>query len=88
MFFFGSIRAPSATAHRSNSLSSGVLIAPDLNDDRSEQTLRRTFNVPSVNPIALALLNVKLPNGRFLIPTPQANGRFPARLSRLIAKTI
>jgi len=39
--------------------------------------------VPSVNPIALALLNVKLPNGRFLIPTPQAMAGIPARLSRL-----
>ncbi len=59
-----------------NSLSSGVLIAPGLTDDRSEQTLRRTFNVPVVNPIALALLNVKLPSGQFLIPTPQADGRY------------
>ncbi len=59
-----------------NSLSSGVLIAPGLTNDRSEQTLRSTFNVPSVNPIALALLNVKLPSGQFLIPTPQADGRY------------
>src|SRR4029077_6912706 len=59
-----------------NSLSSGVLIAPGLTDDRSEQTLKRTFNVPAVNPIALALLNVKLPSGQFLIPTPQSNGRY------------
>src|SRR5438132_4330199 len=59
-----------------NSLSSGVLITPGLTDDRSEQTLRRTFSVLSVNPIALALLNVKLPSGQFLIPTPQTNGRY------------
>jgi hypothetical protein len=59
-----------------NSLTSSVLIAPGLTDGRSEQTLRRTFNVPSVNPIALALLNVKLANGQFLIPTPQTNGRY------------
>src|SRR5207244_6014190 len=59
-----------------NSLSSGVLIAPGLTDDRSDQMLRRTFNVPAINPIALALLNVKLPSGQFLIPTPQANGRY------------
>ncbi|HEY6121671.1 MAG TPA: hypothetical protein VIV66_17070, partial [Pyrinomonadaceae bacterium] len=59
-----------------NSLSSNVLIAPGLTDDRSEPTLRRTFNVNSVNPIALALLNVKLPGGQFLIPTPQASGRY------------
>ena len=59
-----------------NSLSSSVLIDPSLTDDRSEQTLRRTFNLPSINPIALALLNVKLPSGQFLIPTPQANGQY------------
>src|SRR6185369_7377488 len=27
-------------------------------------------------PTALALLNTKLPNGKFLIPTPQADGRY------------
>ena len=61
-----------------NSLSSNVLITPNccLTNDRSELTLRRIFNVPSVNPISLALLNVKLPNGQFLIPTPQADGRY------------
>jgi len=59
-----------------NSLSSNVLIASGLTDDRSEQTLRRTFNVPSVSPIALDLLNIKLASGQFLIPTPQANGRY------------
>jgi hypothetical protein len=59
-----------------SSLSSDVLIAQGLTDDRSEQTLRTTFNVPSINPIALALLNVKLPSGQFLIPTPQTNGRY------------
>jgi hypothetical protein len=59
-----------------NSLSSRVLIAPGLTDDRSELTLRNTFNVPSINPVALALLNVRLPNGQFPIPTPQADGRY------------
>jgi carboxypeptidase family protein/TonB-dependent receptor-like protein len=59
-----------------NSLSSNVLIAPGLTDDRSEATLKRVFNVTSVNPIALNLLNVKLPSGQFLIPTPQGNGRY------------
>src|SRR5213075_2173488 len=59
-----------------NSLTSSILIDPGLTDERSEQMLRRTFSVPSINPIALALLNVQLPNGQFLIPTPQANGRY------------
>src|SRR3989442_9944109 len=67
-----------------NSLSSNVLVAQGLTDDRSEQTLLRTFRpllpgrlpATSIDPIALALLNVKLPSGQFLIPTPQANGRY------------
>src|SRR5438445_11929936 len=76
-FFFGSYQGTRERNGASfNSLSSGVLIAPGLTDDRSEPTLRRTFNVTSVNPIALALLNVKLPSGQFLIPTPQVNGKY------------
>jgi hypothetical protein len=67
-----------------NSISSNVLIAPGLTEDRSEATLLATFRptLPSgdpalaIDPAALALLNAKLPNGRFLIPTPAADGLF------------
>jgi hypothetical protein len=65
-----------------NSLSSRVLIAAvppgtlGLTDDRSEATLLATFQVPAIDPAALALLNAKLPNGAFAIPTPQADGRY------------
>src|SRR6267142_1249037 len=67
-----------------NSLSSSVLIAPRLTNDRSEETLRNTFKpvllngqfASSIHQIALSLLNAKLRDGRFLIPTPQANGRY------------
>lgn len=59
-----------------NSLSSNVAIDSRLTGERSEPTLRAAFNLPSINPVALALLNVKLSNGQFLIPTPQANGRY------------
>ena len=59
-----------------NSISSSVLIAAGLTDDRSEQKLRQTFNVPSVHPVSLALLNAHLPSGKFLIPTPQPDGRY------------
>src|SRR5207237_5678590 len=79
MFFFVSYQGTRERNGASiNSLSSSVLITPNccLTDDRSEQTLRSTYKVPSVNDIALALLNVKLPSGQFLIPTPQANGRY------------
>ncbi len=66
-------------ASRLNSLSTNVLIAPGLTDDRSEATLRSAFNVPATTQIhqtALMLLNARLPNGQFVIPTPQANGRY------------
>ncbi|HLN99198.1 MAG TPA: TonB-dependent receptor [Pyrinomonadaceae bacterium] len=59
-----------------NSLSTNVFIAAGLTDDRSEPTLKEKFKVPLVNPIALALLNLKLAGGRFLIPTPLMNGRY------------
>lgn len=59
-----------------NSVSPSVLVARGLTDDRSEQTLRSTFNRTSIHPVSLALLNLRLPNGLFLIPTPQANGRY------------
>ena len=59
-----------------NSISSNVLVAPGLTDDRSASTLERTFNVSTIDPSSLALLNAKLPNGMFVIPTPQANGLF------------
>ena len=59
-----------------NSLSSNVLIDPRLTNDRSEPTLKRSFNLSFIHPTALALLNVKLPGGNFLIPTPQAKGLY------------
>src|SRR5262249_43238563 len=59
-----------------NSVSSGVLIDRGLTADRSAQTLSRVFGVTSIGPIALALLNARLPNGQFVIPTPQPNGRY------------
>jgi hypothetical protein len=75
-FFISYQRTRERNGASSNSLSSDVLIAAGLTGDRSEQTLSRTFNVPAIDPIALALLNVKLPGDQFLIPTPQANGRY------------
>ena len=68
-----------------NSLTSSVLIVPGLTDDRSPQNLLTTFRprlspttppATSINPVALALLNAKLPNGQFLIPTPLADGHY------------
>jgi hypothetical protein len=59
-----------------NSISSNVLVAPGLTDDRSAATLQSNFGVPAIDPASLALLNAKLPSGQFVIPTPQANGLF------------
>jgi len=59
-----------------NSISSNVLVAPGLTDDRSASTLKSTFGVATIDSAFLALLNAKLPNGQFVIPTPQANGLF------------
>src|SRR6266496_3061283 len=67
-----------------NSLTSSVLVAQGLTDDRSQQTLLATFRprqsnglpATAINPVGLALLNAKLPNGQFLIPTPQPDGRY------------
>lgn len=68
-----------------NSLTSNVTIAPGLTNDRSTANLLATFKPRSsptappataINPVALALLNAKLPDGQFLIPTPQADGHY------------
>jgi hypothetical protein len=58
-----------------NSISSNVLVDPKLTNDRSAATLAATYGF-AINPVALRLLNVKLTSGQFLIPTPQANGRY------------
>ena len=86
LFFFGSYQGTRERNGASiiNSLSSNVLIAPGLSNDRSEQNLLATFQpklangqpATAINPAALALLNTKLANGQYLIPTPQANGRY------------
>src|SRR6266581_6714679 len=84
-FFFGSYQGTREKNGASpNSLTSSVLVAPGLTDDRSQQTLLATFRprqsngLPAtlIDPVALALLNAKLPNGQFLIPTPQPDGHF------------
>ncbi|HEU5238526.1 MAG TPA: hypothetical protein VFU37_15450, partial [Pyrinomonadaceae bacterium] len=84
-FFFASYQGTRERNGASDSsLTSSIPIARGLTDDRSQQTLLATFRarLPSglpatfIHPSALALLNTKLPNGQFLIPTPQADGRY------------
>jgi hypothetical protein len=76
IFFFASYQGIRERNGISNSISSNVLIAPGLTDDRSEQKLRTTFGLPAINATALKLLNARSARGEFLIPTPQANGRY------------
>jgi hypothetical protein len=85
VFFFGSYQGTRERNGASdNSLSSSIFIATGLTDDRSQQTLLAAFRprlpngqfATSIHSSALALLNTKLPDGQFLIPTPQADGRY------------
>lgn len=86
LFFFGSYQGTRERNAASviNSVSQNILIAPGLTNDRSEATLLRTFQpligagqpATSINRTALALLNARLADGNFAIPTPQANGRY------------
>lgn len=84
IFFFTSYQGIRERNGFSNSLSSNVLIAQGLTDDRSEATLLKTFRpappngqpVRAINPTALALLNARSARGQFLIPTPQTDGRY------------
>jgi len=78
LFFFGSFQATRERNGASiiNSLSSNVLVDPRLTSNRSAATLQATYGFP-INPVALALLNAKLADGTFLIPTPTAaNGTY------------
>lgn len=78
LFFFASYQGTRETNGASiiNSLSSNVLVDPRLTNDRSAATLQATYGVP-INAVALNLLNAKLENGQFLIPTPTAsNGTY------------
>src|SRR5690242_10535335 len=61
-----------------NSISSNVLVDPKLTEDRSAGTLESTYQLSSIDPASLALLDTKLSNGQFLIPSPQANGLYSA----------
>ena len=74
-----------AAANQSRIACSATLNEPPLTDDRSPQALGQLFGGMSgsnggvavqsdgsnINPVALALLNFKRPDGSFLIPTPQ-----------------
>jgi hypothetical protein len=83
-FIFGSYQGTrQVNGLSAGSLSSNSL--PPLTDDRSAATLGKQFcgqtgaqggiavacDGSNINPVAVKLLNTKIPNGTFLIPTPQ-----------------
>jgi Carboxypeptidase regulatory-like domain/TonB dependent receptor len=85
LFFFASYQGTrERNGASSNSLISNIFIAPGLTDDRSQQKLLTTFRpqlpngtfANTINPVALSLLNAKLPSGQFLIPTPQTDAHY------------
>jgi hypothetical protein len=84
LFFFGSYQGTrQVSGEGGNSLQSTFL--PPITNDRSAATLGKEFcgqsgafggvavacDGSNINPVALALLNYKLPSGQYMIPTPQ-----------------
>ena len=82
LFFFAAYQG----LRSSNGLGDQVTVnLPQLSPDRSAQTLGAQFcayptaaggtqlacDGSNINPVALALLNFKLPNGQFAVPSPQ-----------------
>ncbi|MGH9913669.1 MAG: TonB-dependent receptor domain-containing protein [Pyrinomonadaceae bacterium] len=83
-FFFGAYQGTTQRNGQSN-LGFRTALVPPLTDDRSAATLGKEFvgqsglfggvavaaDGSNINPVALKLLNFKLDNGLFAIPTPQ-----------------
>src|SRR5437016_447073 len=83
LFYFGSYQGTrQVNGVSANSVATAIL--PALTDDRSAAALGNLFggvrganggviarDGSNINPVALKLLNLKLANGTFLIPTPQ-----------------
>jgi hypothetical protein len=61
-------------ASRGNSLRTGVFIDRALTNDRSDAALASAYPSVTIHPVSLRLLQKRLPDGRFVIPTPQVNG--------------
>ncbi len=84
IFFFFSYQG-TKQVNGVSSFSTASTFLPALTNDRSAQALGRIFagqrgvqggvavaaNGSNINPVALNILNAKLPNGQYVIPTPQ-----------------
>jgi hypothetical protein len=87
-FFFVAYQGTRQINGASTSSSNASLILPNIPQDRTPATLGAIFGGKSgsnggvavapdgsnINPVALKLLNVKLANGNYLIPSPQTSG--------------
>jgi hypothetical protein len=61
---------------RASSLRTNIVVDSRLTDDRSPTGLAASFPGIMIHPVARNLLVAQLPDGRYVIPTPQANGRY------------
>ncbi len=77
-FFFGSYQGTRERNGYSlvNSLTSPILPAGLTDTNRTAAQLAAVFNIPvaNINPVSVALLNARLPNGQFAIPSSGVNG--------------
>ena len=71
VFFFGSYQGTREKngVSLTNSLTSPAVPAGLRDDNRTAAGLSSTFGVATINPIALTILNLRLPNGQFAIPS-------------------
>lgn len=83
LFFFGSYQGTRERngASLNNSLMSPSIPAGLRDNNRTAAGLSAAFNVPvaAINPVILSVLNARLPNGQFLIPSSSGapNGLTP-----------
>ncbi len=76
LFFFGSYQGTREKNGLSllNSLTSPLIPAGLTDSNRTAAGLSATFGVTTINPVSLAILNAKLPNGQFAIPSSGVSG--------------
>lgn len=78
LFFFGSYQGTRERNGYSlvNSLTSPIVPAGLTDTNRTAALLSATFGVPiaNINPASVAILNARLPNGQFAIPSSGATG--------------
>ncbi len=78
IFFFGSYQGTRERNGYSlvNSLTSPIVPAGLTDSNRTAAQLSAVFGIPAanINPVSIAILNARLPNGQFAIPSSGATG--------------